>query len=156
MKVRFDLKNLQFAFIFLGAIVVFAIIFSVLNTNTGTNNSSGRSDTECFMIAQVDAKEFATEINSDENAFILDVRTAEEYTLGRIAGAENIDYYSSDFKERLSGLDRNLNYKIYCNSGNRSASTLQIMKELGFKNITELNGGIQAWNRVGQQSCTNC
>ena len=42
-------------------------------------------------------------------------------------------------------LNKNLNYYIYCRSGNRSGKTVVILREKGFKNVFNLEGGIIAW-----------
>lgn len=105
--------------------------------------------------SSVSAEQFKSEVE-DKEAIILDIRTPEEFAKGRIARSTNIDYYKSDFKEKLDNLDKDLPYKIYCNSGNRSSKTLEIMKDLGFWDVTELAGGIQAWMSNNYSTCTNC
>lgn len=80
---------------------------------------------------------------------ILDIRTPEEFAAGHIAGAINIDYYAGDFEARLGELATDVPYVMYCNSGNRSANTLPLMDSLGFAEVYELDGGIQAWFSAG-------
>jgi len=60
----------------------------------------------------------------------------------------NIDFYKPDFRENLAKLDPDENYLIYCRSGSRSGKTLKIMKEMGFKNVANLDGGRNAWLRT--------
>ena len=79
-----------------------------------------------------------------EGKIIIDVRTKEEYNSGHIKDAINIDFYSSDFEKQISKLDKNKNYLIYCMSGGRSSEVLEIMREMNFKNISELEGGIMS------------
>ena len=76
---------------------------------------------------------------------LLDVRTVEEFSDSKIPGSLNIDYYLEDFNSHLDSLDKNLNYYIYCKSGNRSTKTLILLKGKGFKNVFNLEGGIIAW-----------
>ena len=83
--------------------------------------------------------------NPPEGLVILDIRTPEEFAAGHIAGAINIDYYASDFEQRLGVLDLDVPYVMYCNSGNRSSNTLPLMDSIGFSEVYELDGGIQAW-----------
>ncbi len=78
---------------------------------------------------------------------ILDVRTKEECSESKIPGSLNIDYYSENFKDNLDKLNKNLNYYIYCRSGNRSGKTVMILREKGFKNVFNLEGGILAWKK---------
>lgn len=80
---------------------------------------------------------------------ILDIRTPEEFAAGHIAGAINIDYYASDFEARLGELDLDVPYVMYCNSGNRSGNALPLMDSIGFAEVYELDGGIQAWFSAG-------
>lgn len=61
---------------------------------------------------------------------ILDVRTPEEFASEHIEKAVNLDYYSGNFKNDLDQLNKSSAYLIYCRSGNRSGSTLNIMKDL--------------------------
>lgn len=78
---------------------------------------------------------------------LLDVRTKEECSESKIPGSLNIDYYSENFKNNLDKLNKNLNYYIYCRSGNRSGKTVVILREKGFKNVFNLEGGILAWKK---------
>ena len=80
-----------------------------------------------------------------EDLVILDVRTPEEFAEGHLEGALMIDFYDGDFAERIGDLDPSVPYLIYCRSGNRSSQTADIMADLGFDDVAEIDGGIQAW-----------
>ena len=80
---------------------------------------------------------------------ILDVRTADEFNSGYIAGAINIDYYATEFKANIGKLDRNKQYLVYCRTGIRAAASVQIMLDLGFTQVQNLAGGITAWIQDG-------
>jgi rhodanese-related sulfurtransferase len=83
------------------------------------------------------------------NVTILDVRTSGEVASGYIEGAQNIDWYASDFKERASKLDKTKPVYIYCAAGGRSSSAISTMKALGFKEVYDLEGGMGAWRKAG-------
>ncbi|MDJ0496980.1 MAG: rhodanese-like domain-containing protein [Acidimicrobiia bacterium] len=87
--------------------------------------------------------------NPPDGLVILDIRTPEEFAAGHIEGAINIDYYAGDFEQRLGVLDLDVPYVMYCNSGNRSSNTLPLMDSIGFSEVYELDGGIQAWFGAG-------
>lgn len=76
----------------------------------------------------------------------LDVRTPEECEDGMIPGAIAINFRDADFKAKVSALDKEQEYIVYCRSGNRSGQAVTIMKEAGFKNIKNLLGGYSSWN----------
>ena len=80
---------------------------------------------------------------------VLDVRTPAEFTDGHLADAINIDFYEADFADSLKALDRDVPYVLYCRSGNRSATAAQIMRDLGFTEVYEVDGGILAWVQAG-------
>lgn len=101
-------------------------------------------------IIDVDAKEAFDLINTyDGKLTILDIRTASEYSAGHIKDAINIDFYSKDFKYKLSLLDKDKTYLLYCRTGNRTSKALAYFKELGFKKVYHLYGGISDWQNSG-------
>ncbi len=80
---------------------------------------------------------------------VLDVRTADEFASGHIAGAINVDYYATDFKDQLGKLDKSKGYLVYCRTGARSAQAVQIMLAGGFQKLWNMTGGITAWTADG-------
>ena len=83
---------------------------------------------------------------------VIDVRTKEEYDAGHIKGAFNFDYYNDDFETRIEAefKDKNKPYIVYCRSGKRSLASAEILAELGFTNVTNMKGGILAWESAGK------
>ena len=91
------------------------------------------------------------ENKNNPDLVILDVRTEDEYNEGHIENAINIDYYSKSLKKDLNKLDKNKTYLVYCRSGSRSAKTVTIMEELGFKEVYNI-GGMIDWTAAGYPS----
>lgn len=89
------------------------------------------------------------------SATLIDVRTPSEYASGHLAGARNLDVEAADFTSRISALDHNANYALYCHSGNRSATALQLMHDAGFTHVKDLAGGITAWTNAGRPTTTS-
>lgn len=86
----------------------------------------------------------------EKKPIIIDIRTKQEYEQEHLENVSyNIDFYSPHFKDHLNDLDKNAKYLIYCRTGRRSAQALEIMKELGFKDIHHIKGGIVAWKEAG-------
>jgi rhodanese-related sulfurtransferase len=76
----------------------------------------------------------------------LDVRTPEEYKAGFIPQAINYNVLDSmAFIGSVQPLDKKKKYLLYCKSGRRSGKALVMMKQMGFKNVHHLSGGITAW-----------
>lgn len=75
----------------------------------------------------------------DPATVVIDVRTPAEFASGHLEGAVNIDVQSADFDARISELDADGTYFVYCRSGNRSGQAIARMQSLGFGDMT--NGG---------------
>lgn len=77
---------------------------------------------------------------------IVDVRTPEEFAEGHLENAINIDITADDFDSKIAALDKEKPVMVYCKAGGRSAKASSRLNELGFKNISDLEGGIINWN----------
>jgi rhodanese-related sulfurtransferase len=91
----------------------------------------------------------ATIADAPDDLVILDVRTQEEFDEGHIEGAVMLDFYREDFAEELATFDRDVPYVLYCRSGNRSAQARQLMEDLGFSSVEDIDGGIVGWQQAG-------
>lgn len=92
--------------------------------------------------------------NPPEDLVVLDVRTAEEFADGHVDGAVMLDFYDPDFASQIADLDPDVPYLLYCRSGNRSGQTAEMMAQLGFADVAEVDGGIIAWADAGQDFVT--
>ena len=92
--------------------------------------------------------------NPPDDLVILDVRTPDEFNDGHIEGAIMLDFYAADFAQKIAELDPDVPYLLYCNSGNRSGQTALFMDELGFTDVADVDGGIQAWYAAGLPTVT--
>ncbi|MDH3499651.1 MAG: rhodanese-like domain-containing protein [Acidimicrobiia bacterium] len=88
-------------------------------------------------------------VEADADVVVLDIRTPEEFGQGAIEGATNIDFYAPDFADQLDHLDRDVHYVVYCRSGNRSGQSMSIFADLGFADVTEIDGGVVSWLEEG-------
>jgi len=97
------------------------------------------------ILKRVDKSYFQNALSELDDFQLIDVRTAGEFAKGAIEGAVNYDYYGNDFQAKMEALDRNKPTLIYCQSGGRSAAALEMLKELGFHKVWELDGGYAGW-----------
>ena len=108
------------------------------------------SGSDTATIELVSPAEAAQVIDDDPAGLVvLDIRTPEEFNDVRLASAINVDFYDADFADQLDGLDKNDPYVMYCRSGNRSSDAVQTMKDLGFVEVYEIDGGIVNWHDAG-------
>ncbi len=92
--------------------------------------------------------EFSSKI-AESGVVTLDVRTPGEFAEGYIEGARLIDFQSGNFENEIATLDKNATYAVYCRSGNRSGQAVKVMKDAGFSNVFNMNGGVIEWANAG-------
>ena len=96
---------------------------------------------------ELDQGKWLKKYNLTKNSKIIDVRTPKEFQEFRIPASENIDFYDpQNFLKKINLLDKDASYFLYCKSGVRSYNSCTIMKDMGFKNVYNLVGGISDWN----------
>lgn len=85
---------------------------------------------------------------SDE--ILIDLRThGELHSIGPIAGAKMLEFGSKNFENRLTTLPKDKAIYFYCASGGRSGKTAEMLKNAGYTNYYDLDGGITAWKEAG-------
>ena len=85
-----------------------------------------------------------------ENEFeLIDVRTLEEFQSGHISRANNIDFFSENFIDKIKEFDTSLNLILYCRTDNRSSKSAKILLNNDYENIFVLKGGIEEWISQG-------
>ncbi|HMQ74604.1 MAG TPA: rhodanese-like domain-containing protein [Flavobacteriales bacterium] len=82
-------------------------------------------------------------------AQVIDVRTPAEFASGHLDGAINLDWTGGVLEQRMSELDKEAPVLVYCASGRRSAAAANALRESGFRTVSDLGGGIRAWQASG-------
>lgn len=91
-------------------------------------------------------EDWISQLEADENAVILDVRTEDECSEGIIENAITIDIHQGQaFMAAIEQLDKNKNYYVYCRSGARSGKACELLNEIGIATAYNLTGGMLAW-----------
>ena len=85
----------------------------------------------------------------DSDYTLIDVRTQDEFDLGHIDGAINLDFYSDSFQNDILSIPKNETIILYCRTNNRSSKTATILKENGYREILVIRGGITEWVKKG-------
>ena len=95
-------------------------------------------------VAQINPFEAIRQLN-DQGAVMVDVREAKEFNDGHLKDAVHIPL--SDFKARIDELSKYKDKTViaYCRSGSRSYSACRKLKKAGFDSVSNLQGGIMAW-----------
>ena len=111
--------------------------------------AQGTNGNAAGAIPTITAAALRDTLMANQQALVLDVRTAAEFTgpLGHIDGARLIPVQVLD--QRLAELDSLKGQPIYviCRSGNRSKTATRILREHQFEAVN-ISGGMRAWNRL--------
>ncbi|CAB4622791.1 unannotated protein [freshwater metagenome] len=86
---------------------------------------------------------------SDEDVVILDVRTPAEFDGGHLQGALNIDVQDPAFASRISRLNTDDSFALYCRAGRRSEVAAAFMVSQGFNAVTNSTSGIAELGSAG-------
>lgn len=100
-------------------------------------------------VRQIDTSDVKKALDDHKEFILLDVRTADECSKGKIAGSINIplDRIQAQVSEAI--IDKNSLIYIYCLSGNRSEEAARLMNKLGYTNVYNVKNGIMAWRAKG-------
>mgnify|MGYP001600472999 FL=1 len=91
-------------------------------------------------------EEWSSKLASDNKAYLLDVRSLEEFEEGHIPNATMLDIRQPEsFMEGVQSMNSSKHYYIYCRSGARSAQACQVMNQNGIENTYNLLGGFMEW-----------
>jgi adenylyltransferase/sulfurtransferase len=74
---------------------------------------------------------------------VIDIRDADEREISKLDNSLNIP--EAEIHDRYQELDREADIAILCRSGIRSAYVVEYLRGLGFRNVQNVDGGINAW-----------
>ncbi len=100
--------------------------------------------------AQISVEELRRLSESDQELFLLDVRTESEFTAERLSFAdERIPFDSlTDNLGRLPS-DKGTPIYLFCRSGRRSGIAAGFLRSAGYTQVYNVDGGIIAWKAAG-------
>jgi rhodanese-related sulfurtransferase len=102
-------------------------------------------------IQEINVVELKKQLSSAKPPILLDVRTKEEFNSGIIGKkVKHASVSDFNFSKEVEKLDKSATYVVYCRSGNRSAAACKMMMKMGFKDVSNLVGGIIAWNQLNR------
>jgi rhodanese-related sulfurtransferase len=91
-------------------------------------------------------QELKTRLDARQAPVLLDVRQDWETRLCRLPNAVHIPI--EEIELRVEELNPDDEIVVYCHQGVRSAAVAQWLRQLGFKNVHNLAGGVDAWART--------
>jgi phage shock protein E len=121
-------RNLSWLWVSLGVLLV--VVIGVLLLSPKTQQSVEITPAQAYAKYQ-------------QGAFFLDVRTQDEWNQGHIPGSTLIPL--EQLQNQLSELPKGKDIVVVCLTGHRSLTGVTILQQAGFKHLSCLSGGLQAW-----------
>jgi monothiol glutaredoxin len=100
-------------------------------------------------VRQLSAPALKAMIDSGQTFELVDVRTEDERAVAKIEGSRLLDQTCHD---ALLALDRNTTIVFQCHHGIRSQAAAEYFLGHGFRNLYNLQGGIDAWSQLVDSS----
>lgn len=118
-------------------LIIVGILFAVVGIfiftspeSDDTKTTSSNTSKPTFQSIQSDVK---------NGAYLIDVRTPEEYQTGHFASAINFDSVDID-AGKTPNIPKNAKIFLYCRTGHRAGNSLAKLKAAGFTNVNSLGG----------------
>lgn len=87
---------------------------------------------------------------SQKGFVLIDVRSPEEHLSGQIPGTDlNIDFREIKARHREIGAKPGDHIVVYCQSGHRSNIAAETLADLGYTNVYNVSGSMNAWTEAG-------
>jgi molybdopterin/thiamine biosynthesis adenylyltransferase/rhodanese-related sulfurtransferase/molybdopterin converting factor small subunit len=93
---------------------------------------------------EIDVTEVKQKIDRGADFVLVDVREPHEYQIASIPQAKLIPL--GELGRRLGELDPDDEIVVHCKSGGRSAKAVEFLRQQGFKDVSNMTGGILAWS----------
>jgi len=96
-------------------------------------------------LVAIGASEAVALINND--AAVVDLRSAEAYSSGHIVNAKNIPF--DELEAKKGSLSTNKPLLAVCDAGINSTKAVAALRQSGFESAYGLKGGMNAWSQAG-------
>jgi len=99
-------------------------------------------------VPEISAEEVRRKLDRGDDFILLDVRDPEEFRSGHLPGARFISRGMLEFraKEVLASPEKPI--VVYCASGSRSLLAGQVLKVMGYPDVSSMAGGIRRWREL--------
>ena len=95
------------------------------------------------VVGEMGPGELKALLDAGESVALFDVRPADEAAKARIPGARLLD---AEGEAQLASLPRDARIVFHCHHGGRSQAAAERYASLGFRNVYNLVGGVDAWS----------
>jgi len=130
------------------SIIIALLALSAAACGGGSDEAAPLDAGPLSLDVNIDAKT-ADQIRGRDDVVILDVREDWEYASGHIPGALLLPL--GQIPQRLSEIPTDKTVVAVCRSGNRSNQATIFLRQQGFDNVHNMQGGMNAWAQAGYE-----
>ncbi|MDX1418697.1 MAG: rhodanese-like domain-containing protein [Rubricoccaceae bacterium] len=100
-------------------------------------------------IRETDVSAVAEQLRRGDDLHLVDVREEREWIRGHLPGAVHLGkgVLERDAETRFPALDAPI--VLYCGGGYRSALAADALRQMGYTNVTSMDGGYRGWLEAG-------
>lgn len=100
-------------------------------------------------IQEINPEELKRKLDHHEPLYIIDVREESEWPTGHIPGAVHLGkgVIERDIEKKVP--DTGTPILVYCSGGFRCALVAANLQQMGYTQISSLDGGLSAWTAAG-------
>lgn len=98
----------------------------------------------------VQSSRTAIERQNQDNVYVIDVRTTQEWDQSHAVGAIHWGLEEELLQGNMPDVPLDSEIYVYCRSGNRAGQAIALMRNAGFTNLTN-TGGLADWQAAGGQ-----
>jgi thioredoxin 1 len=136
---------MRLSYALLGVLTLFSLSGCRKAEGSASASATTRAPSQAVRLAAPEFRKLAEQAGGT----YLDVRTPGEVARGHLPNASVIDFHDPKFKQKVELLPKDKPTFVYCASGNRSGAAAEMMVQMGFKQVYDLQGGIGAWVSAG-------
>ena len=101
----------------------------------------------CAAEKNISSREAKALLDRNKNIYLLDVRTPQEYSQGKLAGSALIPI--GELERRIREVPKNKTIVVYCAVGSRSKPVANFLYQQGYRDVYNMTDGIVGWYRNG-------
>jgi rhodanese-related sulfurtransferase len=98
-------------------------------------------------VQNISSREAKTLLEKNKTIFLLDVRTPQENSQGKLPGTVLIPI--GEFERRIGEVPKDKIILVYCAVGSRSKPVADFLVQRGYKQVYHMTDGIVGWYRNG-------
>jgi phage shock protein E len=108
--------------------------------------SEAKAETE-----QADVGSVHEALSAGEDVTVVDVREPDEFEAGHVPGAKPLPRGLLEYKAAEELPDKDARIVVHCAFGGRGSLAAKSLKEMGYTNVANMQGGLSAWREEGYE-----